>query len=319
VLARYPARASYVWRWIDCPADALVSAFVATFVRADEATRREMRAGLDPADLVTMAVFAQRRAFAAIRSVDAGAAIEAFDALSVIDLDRVGEPEVALPLSLAAYAAVTAGMPLDAAAAEAISRADARMAQLLSDTVTSGVTDLVATCRLQVVQTPDGPALFVAGNQRSYRPTRDLVPIATAIASTIDHDPNCDVTSIALGWHFPAPDTTADLRLTEAIKGLVAVAAVHATTAPGPGRKLQLNSCEVFLAEAATVEDASLIAASTVNDARPSRIGVASERLLALLQASSVPRDAKVDIQSSIGRFVPAIQALLLDNGDPPT
>jgi hypothetical protein len=76
-----------------------------------------MRAGLTMDDLYTVLRYADRRAFAAIRSGDGHAVGDAFDAVSAIDVERVDWRDVAMTAMLASYAASCAGVSARAAEA----------------------------------------------------------------------------------------------------------------------------------------------------------------------------------------------------------
>src|SRR5215472_13586040 len=85
----YPDGSGDLWRWVERPQDGAVSAFIRSYTAADKPSRAVMRAGLTMHDLYSVLLFAQRRAFAAMRPGDSQAAVEAFDAASAIDLERV--------------------------------------------------------------------------------------------------------------------------------------------------------------------------------------------------------------------------------------
>ena len=92
----YPEGAADLWRWVDCPQDAVMSAFVDRYAAADAPARAVLRASLTMDDLYTVLLFANRRAFAAIRTGDTGAAVEAVDAISTIDIERVDWRDVSM-------------------------------------------------------------------------------------------------------------------------------------------------------------------------------------------------------------------------------
>lgn len=182
----YPAAANRLWRWVDAPADAPVSAFVAGYVSADAAHRSALRAGLSPDGLTTLLTFARRRAFAALRTHRAAEALAAFDALSAIALDRIDWRDVWMVAALAAHAAERTGLDPAEAVIPAAARAEPELGDLLTEVAADPV-DLIGECGYREVATPAGRVL-VDDDGEAYAPEADLVGVALAVAAALERD-----------------------------------------------------------------------------------------------------------------------------------
>ncbi|GIF26908.1 hypothetical protein BJ973_003549 [Actinoplanes tereljensis] len=206
----YPVEARYLWRWIEQPQDAVVSAFVQRYVRAGEPELATLRAGLAWDDQDTMWLFARRRALAAIRTSDPGAVTEAFDALSAIEYHRVDWRDVLGAATFAAYAAPRAGVSATVAAAAAVERADPSIAGIIAGSAGLEELDLPSLIGYRLVARPDGPVLLSDG-LKPYDPDVDLVPMILEIAAAIEADETYRVSSVGIsspGSPRPRPRPT---------------------------------------------------------------------------------------------------------------
>jgi hypothetical protein len=311
----YPQGSADLWRWVERAQDAAMSAFIGTYVAATEPDRAMTRASLTMADLYTVLLFARRRAFAAIRTGDPRAAVEAFDAVSAVDIARVDWRDVAVAAMLARYAASRAGIPAPTAAVQAIRRADPPVAQVISDIVDDDEFDLAEASGYRVVTTVDGAALFDDGYE-PYAPDRDLVPIASAFAAVLEHEGNYRVESLGIADKIPpiwvAADT--DPRVAAAVEGLTGCASIHAVPVAGHGRNSHEHFLNVYLAEAATLQDAVTIAQGASHGGRPGSavLGVATGRLCAVVVAAcSVHGRPSLENAETMARFQPMLSVLL--------
>src|SRR5262249_53204218 len=202
-----------------------------------------------------------------------------------VDIERVDWRDVAVTAALAAYATSSAGVPAATSAAAAIDRADPRVAEVLSGTAT-GEIDLAESCGYRVVATADGPALFEDG-YKSYEPDRDLVPVALGLATAIEGEGTYRVEGLGIGDNLPPVWVAAnvDERVAAAIEGLTACASIRAVPIAGSGRNPGDHFLKVYLAEAATAEDAAALAAGAGRGGRSGSVvlGVAADRLCAVL------------------------------------
>jgi hypothetical protein len=310
----YPVGSGDLWRWVDRPADAVLSAFVAGYVTAGEQSRARMRASLTMDDLYTVLLFAQRSGFAAIRTGDARLAGEAFDALSTIDVERVDWRDLVVAASLAGYAAGRAGAVPAAAAAGAIRRAEPQVAEILTEAAVDGI-DLAETCGYRVVETASGPVLFEDGYER-YAPDRELAPIALGIAAVIEGDRTYRVDGLTIAEDLPqvwvAADT--DTRVGAALGRVTGCVSISASPLPVSGQRPGDHFLNVWLVEAATAADAALVAGGAGRGGRAGAVvlAVPAGRLCAVLVgACTLVGRPPFETVQTLARFQPAVSALL--------
>jgi hypothetical protein len=257
---QYPDGAGGMWRWVECPQDAGMAAFVDGYAAADDQGRAVARASLTMDDLYTVLLFARRRSFAAIRTGDPHAAVAAFDALSVIDIRRVDWRDVVAGAMLAGYAAAHAGARVTAAAAAAIGRADSGTAEVLARASNDDV-DLGQSCGYRIVPTATGRVLFEDGF-RSYEPDRDLASIALSVAAAIEADGGYRIDALSIGTDLPPiwVGANSDGRVADALAGLTGCASIGGYPIAAPGRSPRAHFLTVYLAEAATADQAAIVA-----------------------------------------------------------
>jgi hypothetical protein len=311
----YPEAAADLWRWADCPQDAVMSAFVDSYAAADARARAVLRASMTMDDLYTVLLFAKRRAFAAIRTGDTGAVVDAMDAISTIDIDRVDWRDVSMAAMLAAYSAARSGMTVVTAAAGAIRRSTRPVAEILSDVAGRGEIDLPEACGYREIATAGGPILVEDG-YAPYQPDRDLIDVALSVASAIEVDGTYQVTAVGLAADLPPVWVGANTGTPAAvaIDNLTGCTSIHATPrashAPNPSEHFLL----AYIGEAATAADAAMIADAANHSSRPGSVvaGIALERLCAVLvAASAMAGKPSVEDSQTLARFAPAITALL--------
>jgi hypothetical protein len=315
----YPPGAAEQWRWVDCSEDNDMSAFVRSYVDADEMARRSMRDCLGLDDLYTVLLFARRKAFAAIRTGDPAAASEAFDALSAVTPDRVDWRDLSWGAWLSALAAVRAGVAPATAAAAAIARADPDAAEILSDVVTSDdCTDeeqISRACGVLVVDTAGGRVLLDAGDDADVS-SRDLATIAVNLAEAIQAEGTYRAHAPEIGgdiadvWIRDRDDERVAAAMTE----LTGCVSVRGDPVPGPGVSEYDHFLLVFLAEAASDDDAARLRDGAHGGGRPGSvvIAVATARLCAILVAAcSVASQPSFEDFDSMARFAPIVRALM--------
>lgn len=312
----YPAGAAEQWRWLDCREDDHMSAFVRSYVDADEAVRRTMRDCLGMDDLYTVLLFARRKAFAAIRTEDPAHAVEAFDALSAVTPDRVDWRDLSWGAWLSALAAVRTGVAPATAAAGAIARADLRAAEILSDVVTSDeCTDEEQISRASgvlIVDTAGGRILLDADGTDDGH----LAGIAVSLADAVEAEGSYRAHAPAIGGGIPAVwlRDRDDERVAAAMADLTGCASVRADPVPRPGISERDHFLLVFLAEAASEDDAARLRDGAHGGGRTGSVvtAVASGRLCAILVAAcSVAGQPSIEDMDSMARFVPLVRVLL--------
>jgi hypothetical protein len=310
----YEHEAGALWRWVDQPADAVIAAVTARYAGSDEPARAVLRSSLAMNDLYTLLTFARRRALAAIRTAAAAPAIEALDALSMIDIDRVDWRDV---VSAARFACYTAGQ---VGAAPAIAKAARRAAPPVADILTKTAgreLDLERDYGYRLVVTPDGPVLFSLG-YAGTTPTgggRNLAPLALIIAAIINSDPAYRVGDVHADHSLPPVwlGRDADPRAIAAIEAAREATEIHASPVDDPNPFS--NFLNVWLMQTRTAADTAAIAAAAESrPADPARalMPVAAGCLCAVVvAASSVQGVPCRETPASLARFRPDMQTLI--------
>ena len=234
----YPRRATALWRWVDAPQDAEIEAFL-----------RSPAPGLTESDFYTLMTFARRCVLRALRTKDPAAALAAFDALSLIRLDQVDWRDVVVTATLASYGARRTGLDPELVLTGPVRRAEPAVADLLTGAATSDA----GTGGYHELKTANGPVLIDASGP--VRGAVALLRTALAVAEVVEDDGRYEVGGVAVDRELPA--VWLDGSAETARRRLKRCASVRADP-PGSRSHFLL----VFIAEAATDEDASAIAAS---------------------------------------------------------
>ncbi|MFD4673372.1 hypothetical protein ACFWNN_26860 [Lentzea sp. NPDC058450] len=303
---RYAPAARRLWRWVDAPQDAEVADFVAHQAGLDEEARGRLRAGLTEDDLYTLITFARRSALATLRTADPSHVFAAFEALAVIDLEQLDWRDVSWAASVVGYAGQRVGVAQVAASAAA-GRADGETGDLLLDAVSEEI-DLQGDWGMTEVRTDDGVVLFQSEGGRGMV-VADLGPRALGIAAVLEADryPHAEIT-VGAGLHQEWLDETDDYAM-RALRAVTGVISVHADPEPdADGRTVHFVL--VYLAEAATAQDAAAIAAAATAASTPSAVtfGIANDRRCGVLIGRTTMSGATpLEDERSITRFHTAL------------
>jgi hypothetical protein len=278
---RYPVAAMSLWRWWDAPEDDVVTAMLARCAKADQAERTALRDTLTVEDFFTLVTYAQRCVLAALRAQDAERVAQGWAALALIDLDRCADPrDVWMAARLVRYATDRIAADPEAATRQALDQAHPDTAELLAEIMADEEPDLTQDCGMREVHTAGGPIL-VDDDDDPYLPNADLVEIAlrlTAVLAEHGYTHAGITVATAIGQHWLADVMTGPVRIaTSALTGCVSV---HAD--PADDRS---NALLVFVGEAATPDDATMIATrmATTKVADSPILGRCSGRLCAVL------------------------------------
>ncbi|MBE1485504.1 hypothetical protein [Plantactinospora soyae] len=312
----YDPAAECLWRWVDAPADATVSTIVTGYAGLAAEARHALRSRLCPDDLYTLATFARRRAFAAIRTGVPAEVRVAFDALSAIELNRIDWRDIWVSTALTSYAAERLGLIPAETVRGAAGRAEPELAALLRE-VTADSIDLVEECGYRVLETPTGRVL-VDDEGADYAPETDLAGLAFEVAAMLERD-DYRVGHVSVAAELP------DIWLagagTSAVAGarrrLTGCASVHAEPA-GAAVITDQHVLLVFLAEAASAEDAAVLAEAASRKAtdRTVELGVAAGRQCAVVVArSTVLGLSAIETRATLARFGPRLAAILSGTG----
>jgi hypothetical protein len=308
----YPPGSGELWRWVERDEDATVAEFLRSYAAAGGPARVAARSSLDMDDLYTLLLFARRRALAALRTGDAGAVGDAFDALSAIDVERVDWRDAAVVAVLATFAAQHVGDPSELAGA-AVSRAADDMAEMLAEIAGSAPVELAEDAGYRLVDTGSGPVLL-EDDLEDYEPGRDLIPLALELARRVEAEGSYEVDSVEVATEVAGiwVGADADDAVAQALVGVSGCVSLHAH--PGAGDRALRHFLLGYLAEAATAQDAATIAAGTARGGRAGAevTGVAVDRWFAVLVAAcTVAGEPSVEDAASLARFLPLLEATL--------
>jgi hypothetical protein len=172
---RYSNRDNRLWRWAESPVDHEIETIVANFAGLGQAERKVLRDSLTIDDYREILTFARRRALGTLRSGNPAIIAPAFNALAMIDYDRIDWRDLVIASKLARYAALRLRMPVDDIVRSASQMAEPGIAQvLLSDQETR--IDLARSCGYREIGTSAGIALF----ETVLYGDRNPIPNATA-------------------------------------------------------------------------------------------------------------------------------------------
>lgn len=297
----YARRATVLWRWVDAPEDAVLAAFVREYTRVAEPAR--VRARLSEGDFYTLMTFARRCVLAALRKPAHDTVLVAFDALSVIELDRVDWRDVVVATSLVSYAARRVGLDPEAVLTGPVLRAEPAVAEQLRQAATSAA----GSGGYHELRTASGPVLIDASG-----PVRGAVALlkrGLRVAEVIETDGRYEVSDVGVGRDLPAVWLVDTPEVAEARRRLRRCVTVRAE--PPDSRAHFLL---VFLLEAEEDRYAETIAAA----ARDKRLqgavelGIAVGSLCAVVIArSAVHGVPDIEDDRSLARLTAPITAAL--------
>ncbi|TDV53595.1 hypothetical protein [Actinophytocola oryzae] len=305
----YPDAADVLWRWVDAQEDAAVWAFVRAYTTV--ADRARVRESLTMDDFYTIMTFARRCVLAALRNEDPGAAEAAFDALSVIDVERVDWRDVVVVASLASYAARRVGLEPDEVLVGAVPRAQQAVGDIIARAVMDDV-DIHADWGYRELRTAAGPVLLESD---SGLESDDLLNLALRVADLIEDDGTYEVTDAGVAHELPAvwlgnaPDTV------EARRKLRGCVKVHAEPVGVRFRDFLL----VFVADAAEDAHAEAVAAAARHDGATPQLGIAvGSRCAVAVASSAVVGQPSIEDARSMARFEEPLRSLLAAVVNPP-
>jgi hypothetical protein len=286
----YPHQATVLWRWVDAPQDAEIAAFLAA-----------PAPGLTEDDFYTLMTYARRCVLRAIRTRDPAAALAAFDALSLIEMARVDWRDVVVAASLASHGARRTGLDPELVRTGPVRRAEPAVADLLTNAATSEA----GTGGYHELKTATGPVLIDANGP--VRGAVALLRTALAVAEVVEDDGRYEVGGIAVERELPAVwlDGGAETER----RRLKRCAAVRADP-PGSRSHFLL----VYVAEAASDEDAAAIAASARRRvfAGAVELGIAvGSRCAVVIARTVVLGEPDIEDDQSLARLADPVTAAL--------
>lgn len=308
---RYSSAECRLWRWKDSAVDGGIEAEVESFGRLGPADRIAMRKRLTLDDFYALLTFSRRCVLASLRNNDASKLGVAFGAMAMIEMERIDWRDFVIAERLASYAGQRLHAPMESIVRNAIQMAEPEVAAALSSNRTRPI-DIEATCGYREVRTPEGLALFDTSHAR-YRPKVDLAQLAFASALTLE-DKGYQIDSIDLAVDLPPVwlNSARGSRLTKTIEKFSGCVSLHGVLRADPEPRHSGQFLLVFLAEAASEQDALEIASAADSNSEQSAIALTLGRIVAVIIQSSWMADTPpMEDRSSLERLRPIFEQLL--------
>jgi ketosteroid isomerase-like protein len=266
-------------RWVDSPVDRAVAAFVSAYAEMGQEEAVAARAALTMDDFYTLFAFARRSALASLRGRAEPSLRDGLAAVSAIDLDRVDWRDALVVAELLAWAMATAGRNHTEEFRRVASLQDDAMHEALRPIAERPPAEL-SPGMWRCVTTRAGPVL-VSSNFGPFEPTVDLLGAANAIQDVLEADVY-RVHGIAVGGELPPVWLSGHVE--SALNAIRACVTVSATPAPSPDDQQLL----AFIAEAASAEDAAMLASAAVSADWHEALGVSYGAACCVVIANSV-------------------------------
>lgn len=311
---RYSSDESCLWRWANSPIDYRIERAVTNFADLDEAERNSVRDSLAMDDFHTLLTFAHRCALATLRCRDASKIETAFIALAMIELERIDWRDLLVANRLVCYAGQQLGAPVSNLVGRAMQLAAPQTAEaLLEDRITR--IDLARSCGYREVCTSEGVALFGTGYKR-YSPQADLAKIAFECAVAFE-DNGYEIGSIDVASDIPLTwlDSSDGSAIATMVRGFSGCVCIRGVPRADPAPLSSGQSLLVFLAEAASEEDARAVAAAAENSSNSlhTQLGLATRRLCAsIIQRSWMADTPPLEDMRSLERLRFVVKQLLV-------
>lgn len=310
---RYADTEGRLWRWTESSVDSLIATAVARFATLDEAGRTAMRDSLSMDDLYTLLAYVRRCALSALRSGDPDKIETAFNAIAMIDLERIDWRDLLVATRMVRYAGQRQNLPVSSLINQAIGLADRQTAKALRRDGSRPV-DLANSCGFLEVDTPEGIVLVQNGFER-YAPKANLAGIAFEIARAIEangYEP--ETIEIALDFPLVWLNCSEDPAMAGIVRAFTGCASVHGVPHGDPSPNSSGQFLLALVAEAASEEDARAVAVAAERAAGEGapQIAVARGRLCAVIVQSSWLADtAPVEDLQSLERMRSFLKASL--------
>lgn len=308
---RYSSAECSLWRWKDSAVDGRIEAEVESFGRLGPADRIAMRKRLALDDFYALLTFSRRCVLASLRNNDASKLGVAFGAMAMIEMERIDWRDFVIAERLASYAGQRLHAPMKSIVRNAIQMAEPEVAEALSTNRTRPI-DIEATCGYREVRTPEGLALFYTSYQR-FTPKADLARLAFEGALTLE-DRGYQIDSITLAVDLPPVwlNSARGSRLAKTIEKFSGCVSLHRVLRADPEPRHSGQFLLVFLAEAASEQDALEIASAADSNPGRSEIALALGRIVAVIIQSSCMADTlPMEDRSSLERLRPIFEQLL--------
>lgn len=301
---RYSARAGDLVRFSNEDSDHVIAEFVREATRS-HLTRASVRERLTPDENYLLVLFARRRTVAAIRGHALPLALEAVDALTLVEEPKIDFRDVSVDFPL--FAVRELGGDLDAVIGAAVESSGPGTAQSFAAKRERSQSLSLRDCALVRVSTSHGVG-FMEDWTGSASPPVALAELAVRLADSIEDEGSytgaqLNVSDLPSVWFGGKED------FSERVRGCVSIDTRHITS-----KRPFSHGLLVFLAEVADEPTAAELCERVRGQStkeRP-RIGLADRRLLvSFIAGSATHRERSKESADSLARFCSIAQPLL--------
>jgi hypothetical protein len=300
-----------LFRFVESATDERVASIVEVAHNAAPDALADLRAALTQDDLYTLLAFARRRSLVALRDQSSTSVASGFEALALVDLERIDWRDGAVAAGLLAYAGRRTGADVHALVGKARRQAESAMADVIARHATRPEEGL-AVGGYREIRTSGGVGL-ANDYGHAYAPNIDLISLAENVVALLEHD-EYRVDNLVTGSDLPAVWLPAgDEAATAARDRLLGCLSVSARPKSN-NRGMPDQMFSVWIAEAATTRDAQAIASAAVPKpgSETAIVAVESGPVCAVMVARSVVKGVPPhETMESIQRFLPALAELI--------
>jgi hypothetical protein len=298
-------------RFVESPIDRTVSDFAASYERLGNEEVGEVRAALSMDDFYTLLSFVRRSVLASLRGRSSPSLEHGLVAITAIDQERVDWRDVVVAAELLAWAIARAGGDHAAQFQHASRKCGPGVADTLSRIAARDAAQLEPG-KWRPMETADG--MILAGDRfERFEPTVDLVGIALAVQDVIEADAY-RVADITVAAELPPVWLTAtdQAALDRALDRVRACVTADAGLEPSAVPAAEDQQLLVFLAEAASVDDARLLAEAAVPSESYEALGLANGAVCCVVVGSSfVVGVPAFERRGSLQRFKERLSSVL--------
>jgi hypothetical protein len=298
-------------RWVDSPVDDTVAGFASAYARLGPEEAAQARAALRMDDFYTLFGFARRSALASLRGRTEPALGEGLAAVSAIELERVDWRDAVVVGELLAWAMARAGLDHATELRRLEPQQDDAMKQALRPIAERPAGEL-SPGMWRCVPTRAGPAL-VGNHFGRWEPTVDLVDVAIGLQEVLEADVY-RVQGVDVGGKLPDVWLTAGDagRLERALDAIRACATVRARPLPTAAKRADDQHFVAFIAEAATSDDAAMLASAAVSTRSHEALGVSHGPVCCVLVARSFVVGVRAfERRGALDRFADPVASVL--------
>lgn len=300
-------------RWVESPVDEAVASFASGFGDLGPDKALQVRAALRMDDFYTLLTFARRSALASLRGRPEPALGEGLAALSAVELERVDWRDAVVAGELLAWAMARAGLDHAAEFRRLEPLQDDALREALRS-ITEARPGELSPGMWRCVSTKAGPVLM-GDDFEPFEPSVDLAGVAIALQDVLEADVY-SVNSIDVGSELPSVWLAAgdEDQLEPALNAIRACVTVNANPKPTATPTAEDQHFVVFIAEAATSDDAAKLASTAKSTDSHEALGVSHGVVCCVLVARSfVMGVTAFEGPGALDRFAGPVASVLRD------